>query len=220
VLLVRLHIIHGKSSVPREEPKGPSWLLPPFLLVMVIWAVHFATPTLSLIPAFVNAEIVRMVFLFFPAMAVAAPILQPAPIIIREQVLFCVPVLALLFRIVELERFSPEILPIMRVHTDFAFVVFVGEGAPDCLKVEHVEVGVALQVVQHVYRELCLRMCESTHISVVAGIEFLGELLAEFSLVLFRMVEVFDAVVGARAVITPRAGPRISLRTHFGGVGT
>jgi len=75
-------------------------------------------------------------------------------------------------------------------------------------------------MVQHVYRKFGLSMCKRTHVAVVATIEFVRELLAEFSLVLFRVVEVFDAVVGARAVIPAGAGARrTGIRTHFGCIG-
>ena len=125
MLLVCLNVIHGKSSVPREEPKGASRSLPPFLLVVKIWAVHLATPSLILIPTLVNAEIIWMVFLLFPPVAISAAVLQPAPIIIRQQILLCVPILALIFRVVKLERFPPEILPIMSIYADFALVIFI-----------------------------------------------------------------------------------------------
>jgi len=58
-------------------------------------------------------------------------------------------------------------------------------------------------------------MGESTHVSVVAVLQAVWELLAELSLVLLWVVEIFYSVVSSQALVTTLAGAVDLLVAHF-----
>ena len=95
----------------------------------------------------VNLVAVGVVLFFLPAVAVNAAILQVAPVAVRLGLLLRTPEAALFSRRVFVDMgLAAEVLPVVRVLTLIALVAphFVVERAPDCLKVEHVEVAVLL----------------------------------------------------------------------------
>ena len=154
--------------------------------------------------AFIHLEIVRMIFLLLPAVAVQTAVLQLAAIKVRPRLLLGAPELALLPTVVLIDvRLAPKVLPIVSILALIPVMVpaFLIEWTPHCLKVEHVEVIVFLHVVQHVDAELLLRVGKSAEIAKLAAVDLVGPLFAELGLVLLRVIEVFHSVVGLGAVI-------------------
>ena len=144
--------------------------------------------------------VVRVVFFLLPAMAVDTAVFQVAAITVVPCLLLSAPEAALLLRgVLVLVRLAPEVLPIVRVFALVALMAphFVVEGAPDCLEVEHVEVGVLLHAVQQVYREFVLAVGEGAQTAEVAAL--FRAFRAKFGLVLLWVVERFDSVVSLRA---------------------
>lgn len=119
-------------------------------------------------------------------------------------------------------RLAPVVLPVMRVLTLITHVAlhFVVKGAPNRLKMEHVEVCVLFHTVQQVDRKLVLVVCKRAKVAKVAGVDIVRPFVAEFSLVLLRVVERLDSVVCLGARIAIWASPCLSILAHFGGVGT
>ena len=100
--------------------------------------------------ALMNLVVIRMVLLFFPSVAVDAPVLEVATVTVGLCLLLCAPETALFFRAVVIDvRLPSVVLPIVRVFTLVTHVALhlVIERAPDRLKVEHVKVGILLHLV-------------------------------------------------------------------------
>ena len=91
----------------------------------------------------------------------------------------------------------------------------VVEGAPDCLEVEHVEVGILLHLVQQVDRQLVLVVGKRTEVSKVTGVHVVRPLVAELGLVLLRVVEGLHAVVGLGTRVTQGTLARLSVLAHL-----
>ena len=101
--------------------------------------------------ALMHLVVVRMVLLFFPAVAVDASILQITAVTVRLCLLFGAPEAALLLAgVLVLVGLAAVVLPVVRVLALVAHVALhlVVEGAPHRLEVEHVEVSVLLHAVQ------------------------------------------------------------------------
>ena len=139
------------------------------------------------------------------------------------------PLRALFSLVVERVRFPSKILPVVCVYTCVPCMRGITIGAPDSLEVKHVKVGTKMiilitEFMKEVYCDLNFRMCECTHISIVAGFNAGWVTLAELDFVLLRMIELFYAVVSARAAIAQRTFVTMFLRddvlTDLRGVGT
>lgn len=88
-------------------------------------------------------------------------------------------------------RLASVVLPIVRVLTLVSLValhLFI-KRAPDCLKMEHVEVGILLHLVQQVDRELLLLVGEGTQVSEVTRIYIMRPIFAKLRLILLRMIK-------------------------------
>jgi hypothetical protein len=88
-----------------------------------------------------------MILLLLPAMTRSTSILESTPIVIGEQGFLVVPVRALIFRIIKMMRFTPEVLPIVSIDALFSAMVFVAGRAPHCFEMEHIEISVSLQLI-------------------------------------------------------------------------
>ena len=87
--------------------------------------------------------VIWVVLLLFPSVAVYAAVLQVASITIGSCFLLSAPEAALFpGRILIHVRFTPEVLPVVRVLALISHVtlLLVVEGAPDGFEVEHIEV--------------------------------------------------------------------------------
>ena len=83
-----------------------------------------------------DLEVIRMEFLFLPPVAERALVLKGAPIFVRSNEAFGVPVLAHLLLVVKDRRLSSVVLPVVSVHTDISFMIVFPIGTPHCLEME------------------------------------------------------------------------------------
>ena len=87
--------------------------------------------------------VIWVVLLLFPSVAVYAAVLQVASITVGSCLLLSAPEAALFPGLILIHvRFTPEVLPVVRVLALIAHVtlLLVVEGAPDGFEMEHVEV--------------------------------------------------------------------------------
>lgn len=150
----------------------------------------------------INFVVLRMIFLFFPAMRMFTPVFCFATIRIGLDEVLGLPIRTLFLVVLIDMGFPPEVLPIVCVDTLLSIVRSVAVRAPDGLEVEHVEVRVLVELVEEVYSYLCLGMGEGAHVAVVAGFQTLGVGRAELQLVLLRVVELFHTVVAELATVS------------------
>lgn len=145
-----------------------------------------------------------MVFLLFPSMTVATPVLKAASIHVSARLLFIAPDSTLVFWIVINVNLASEILPVMGIHTDvtrMVLVLFVAKRTPNCLEMKQVEVHITLHPMKVIDWQLVFVMGKGTHLSELARVNVIWIGLAEFRFVFFWMVEVFYGVVCAWAAV-------------------
>lgn len=204
------------SSIPWKESELWQWRSSlPFRVP--VGTVYLVTCGARL--ALIHPKVVTVVLLFLPAVTVATAVLQLAPVTIRLRFLLRRPKLALLFTFVFVQvRLPPIILPIMRILTLVSLMTlrFVIEWTPDCLEVEHVEVGIRFHLVKHVNGQFFLGVSKGAQVSKFALIHLPRPLVAKLALILFRVVKVFDTIVGSVTAISRRARSIVfHMGTHF-----
>ena len=91
----------------------------------------------------------------------------------------------------------------------------VVEGAPDCLEVEHVEVGVLIHLVQQIDRKFVFVVGKSTEVAEVTGVHIVRPLVAELGLILLWVVEGLHAVVSFWAQVTQGTLASLCKLTHL-----
>jgi len=99
---------------------------------------------------------------------------------------------------------AAKVLPVMRVNADVPRMIrifLVTERTPHSFEVEQVEVRIPLHAVEIVDREFFLGVRKGTHLAEFASVSVIGVRLAEFRLVLLRMIKVFHGVVRSWAAI-------------------
>ena len=165
------------------------------------------------LPAGMHLVVERVVLLLLPSMRESTSILVPASIRISLNEMFRLPLRALLSFIVEDMRLPPKVLPIMCVHAGIPSMGSITIRAPNSFEMKHVEISsiVALapmifimtfaELVQEIHSDLFFRMCESTHISIVARFDLVRVALAEFDLVLLWVIKFLNSVVSPSAAI-------------------
>ena len=94
-------------------------------------------------------EEIRMVFLLLPAVGERTVILVGAALRVRANEVVDMPLGAHLARVRENGWFAAEILPVMCIYAYFSVVIILAVGAPDSLKVEHVEVHINFILLNH-----------------------------------------------------------------------
>jgi hypothetical protein len=106
-------------------------------------------------------------------------------------------------------RFSPEILPVVRIDARISGMLSIRIGTPNCLEVKNVEICRMLVILtiggkfmQKVYSDLLFRMCECTHITIVARLYSPRVALTELDLVLFWVIKLFNSVVRFGATVS------------------
>ena len=115
--------------------------------------------TLTFRLTFEDFVVVKVVLFFFPAVTILASVFKLTPVRVCLSLLLGAPELALILATVLVYVGLPsEVLPVVRVDTLVPEVVFalLIEGAPYCLKVEHVEVCISFHVVQFVNAQFIL----------------------------------------------------------------
>ena len=120
---------------------------------------------ISLLVALACLVVVLVVLLLLPAMRVLASVLKFTSFPIHLDFAVSVPSIAASNAAVRKDmRFAAEVLPVVGVlafFTEVLFVVFI-VWAPDCLKMEHVEVYVFLHQVEHVNAQFLICVGEGT----------------------------------------------------------
>ena len=82
------------------------------------------------------------------------------------------------------------------------FVMIIRPRAPCCLEIEDIEVWIfRLHMVKQIYSDLIFRVSESAHFSIFAIVHVTWIRLAELALVLLRMVEFLNPVMGFQALL-------------------
>ena len=94
-------------------------------------------------------------------------------------------------------RFAAEIVPVVGIDT-LRLVVCLDEGAPLCLEVVHEKVGVSRHLMDQPRLNVIVGVGKRAELLVVAEIALMG---AEFSLVLFDVIQAFHSVVSEVALI-------------------
>ena len=183
---------------------------------MVVRAVFLST--MRCIVALVHLVVVRMVLLLFPAVAVDAAILEVAAIAVGLRFLLRAPELTLLLgRVLVNVRLPPIVLPVVGILALVSHVAphLVIEGAPNRLEVEHVEVTVLLHLVEQVDSQLVFGVGKGAQAAEFALVDLVWPLLAEFLLVLLRVVEGLHTVVSLGTSIAERAFVGLRVLTHL-----
>ena len=144
----------------------------------------------------------RMVLLLLPAVAVWAARLQATPLMVLSYERARLPVGAGFSRVIENVRLASEILPVVRIDA-LGFVVFLIEGTPLGLEVEHPEVRVTLHRVNHSRAQALRRVSKGAVVAVFALGDVLRVPRAVLGLVLLWVVHGLNAVVAQWALVTP-----------------
>ena len=143
----------------------------------------------------------RVVLLLLPAMAVRTTRHVLAALVVLGDECARPPVAAVTAAVVlEQSGLPPEVLPVVRVDA-LGLVVFFVVRAPLSLEVEHVEVGVALHLLDQAHFELLGTVRERAVLAVVTFVQMFGILGAKLGLVLLWMVYALNAVVGHQALL-------------------
>ena len=114
-------------------------------------------------------------------------------------------------------RLPPIVLPVVGILALVSHVAphLVIERAPNRLEVEHVEVTVLLHLVQQVDSQLVFGVGKGAQAAKFALVDLVRPLLAEFLLVLLRVVEGLHTVVSLGTGIAQRALVGLRILTHL-----
>ena len=153
----------------------------------------------ALIRAGPRPVVERMKLLLLPPMRPPASALKLAALFVAPNKCTRLPARAqLLLVICEKLGLPSEILPVVCVYA-LGLVVFLAEGTPLGLKVEHVEVIVLLELVYHSGLELSMTVRERAVVSILALLDVLWVLGTISSFILFNVVEPLNSVVSQTA---------------------
>jgi len=136
-----------------------------------------------------------MKFLFLPAMAAAATVLEFAAVLVCLGVLLRLPKLALVFSVLVDVRLPSEVLPVMCINAYIARMLFIRKWTPHSLVVKHIEISILFHLLQNINGKLAFTVGESAKVTIVAAVYAIGKGLTEFSLIFFWVVEILNAVV-------------------------
>lgn len=140
-----------------------------FTLIMVVRAMRLNTFLSCL--ALMHFIILGVILRLLPPMSMFTSVFRLAPVIIRLNKVFGLPIWALIFIVIELLWFPSEILPIMCVHALLSIMLSVRQGAPNSFEMKHVEVWVFSKLVEKVDSYFLFRMSECAHISIVTRVQ-------------------------------------------------
>ncbi len=141
---------------------------------------------------------------FLPAVTHCTVLHLVAPFIITGNKSSTFPLYAHFLTVGKHRRIPPEVLPVMGIRA-LGLVVLLVNGAPFCLKKEHVEVPVFRQVFNEPHFQIVVAVGERTVFTVLTFVSVLSEIKAELSFVFLDVVKSLGAVVRAVAVIVFRA---------------
>ena len=111
------------------------------------------------------------------------------------------PVPTLFFSIVIELRLSPKILPVVGIDTLVTLVIFLIIRAPYSLKMKHIEIRIFWKLVDELYRNFRLWMCERAIVTILTLTSFLNEWFTELCLILVRVIEFLNPIVSLFAFI-------------------
>ena len=111
------------------------------------------------------------------------------------------PVPTLFFSIVIELRLSPKILPVVGIDTFVTLVIFLIIRTPDSLKMKHIEIRIFWKLVDELYRNFRLWMCERAIVTILTLTSFLNEWFTELCLILVRVIEFLNPIVSLFAFI-------------------
>ena len=94
----------------------------------------------------------------------------------------------------------------MCIDTGISWVSGITIRTPNCFEMKHIEICVFdFYFVKQIDCELTLRMRKSAHVTVLALIDFIRVTLTKLYLILFRVIELFDAIMSAETVLSQGA---------------
>lgn len=171
--------------------------------------------------AWIYLEILRMVFLFFPAMGQIAMVFIGATISVVIDKRPRTPIAALFFRIIIKLRFSSEILPIMWENALISLMICLIVRTPNSFKMKHIKVRILFKSINEFYWNLSCWVGKWAVLSIFAFSSPINIRRAKFGFVFIRMIEFFDPIMRFRASFSIRAFFTFySIRAHFGLVRT
>ena len=151
-----------------------------------------------------------MVLLLLPAVRLGAAVLVAAAVGVLSDEVFSLPVLAKVRLVSIVLGFTAKILPIVGIDAQL-FIVLIGERAPGCLKVKHVEISIRLHAMQQIYRQLLLRMSKcAKERAILARLDMIGVALTKFRLIFFGMIKLFHPIMCHLTIISH--GALVALR--------
>ena len=146
----------------------------------------------------------RVELLFFPAVAMRAFFQPLASLCVACNKCTTLPIFAKLYFVSKKIGSTAEILEVVSVDT-LCFVVLVVKRTPFCFEVEHVEVEINLMRHDDLMNQADFDVLDGVSEAAKVSILALGDLVwvevAELSLVLFAVVEAFNSVVCAFALV-------------------
>lgn len=200
VLYEFLLIVHERQVVTGGEVGGSAFgqvhevlsLLAPVCYLVVLGTVLVFAVRLG---AGVLAEVVWMVLQFLPAVAVAAVQAVPAGVFVVHYFVLGIPRPALLRPVRIQVGLAAEVLPVVCENTAFSLVVSLLVGAPNCFEMEAVEVGVSLEPVNEVNRDLVFVVGKGAKVAILAHLGPARVTAAELGFVHLWVVKLFNCAV-------------------------
>ena len=134
-------------------------------------------------------------------MAGATAVFKNATIRISLSVLFGLPSVALIPNVLVQMGLASKVLPVVSVNTNVSLMLLIAERAPYSLEMKEVEIDISGMLMEHFNTELIFVVSKRAELGVFTLIDTFREGLAEFCLVLLRVIEIFNSVVCVRATI-------------------
>ena len=192
---IRHIIIRGKSysSSFWENFKPLRERLSFVLFAMVIGTVWFV----ALITMFARIKFIifRMIFLFFPSMALKTSVFIRTAVLIVIYKRSWTPIRALVFRVYVKLRFSSEILPVVCKNTLISLMICFIIRAPNCFEMKHIEIRVHLKLIYQLDWNFSFWVSERAKISILAFTCPVNIWSAKLCLIFVRMIELFNSVM-------------------------
>ena len=178
----------------RKYFENMMWVPSVLFLNVVVWAVRL--DTWCAVIAFIRLIIIGMEFLLLPTMAETAFKLIWTALTITCDNISGRPVGAQFFGIREYLRFSPEILPIVRINANVPLMIILVIRTPNCFEMVQVEIGITSEIFNQFNSDFFTWMSERAELSIFTFVSCAGVIRrAEFGLVFVRMVKLFNTVM-------------------------
>lgn len=157
-----------------------------------------------------------MVFLFFPAMTLHAPIFILASIFVTTNEWPRSPIGALVFGVLVKLGLSSEVLPVMCINTYVTLMLTFVIGTPYRFEMEHIEIYILLKLIYELHWDFSFWMGKWTVFSILTFTCAINIWWAKLGFILIRMVEFFNSIMSLLACVTIRTILTFSSKlTHF-----